>query len=1055
MWIALLGPLEAAGDDGGAVVVSGVRLRGLLALLALDAGQWASNDRVAGALWPGGPVAANTVQSLVSRLRGVLSDRKSIESGPGGYRLAIDPDDVDVHRFTRLAADGRRALSAEAYGRAAADLRGALDLWRAERADALDGVADDAVARLSAARTETALDLAEAELGLGRAAAVLPDIRALAEAAPLAERAQAQLMRALAATGRQADALAVFDRTRHRLADELGVDPSPLLAETHRTVLRGTPVAAPRRDNNLPAALTSFIGRDDDLAAIGAMLGPSRLVTLTGPGGAGKTRLAIGAASRADGDVRLVELAPVADPAEIPFALLTALDMHDTLLAAGRRGGPPVSGDPVDRLIAGLRRRPTLLVLDNCEHLVQDAATITARLLLGCPDLRVLATSREPLGLTGEALYPVAPLPYPERATTPDDALTYPAVRLFADRARSARPDFAVTPGNLTAVLDICRRLDGLPLAVELAAARLRGMTPEEIAARLGARFRLLTGGDRAALPRHRTLRAVVDWSWDLLDEPERALLSLLSVFAGGATLDAVEAVCAGDPLDALTSLVDRSLVVHGADGRYRLLETIREYGAERLTGDPAAAHAVHLAHAAYYLARAEDDEPRMRTGEQIGALERTTVEYDNLIGALRWATRAGEASTAVRLVASIGWYWWLRGRRVDGAQAAVEALAVEGPVEPVHRALAYVVCAFNAFEAGPAFGTVVGYVDKAIEVRDANGLRETNALLRMVDLLSIMIREPDETTLAKTVHLLEDADPWLRATSHSFHGALLVNRGNLELAVERLVVATDLFTAIGDRWGLSFALAELAEVSLWRGDLEVSADAFGRALKAEDELGAEPGLSQMRIRHAVCRSLIDPPDVASRRMEDVLADARASVEHNNIAHAGVAYAKHLHRIGDLDGATRVLDEMELELPLCQGPPHLDAMHAEVRALVLLDRGRFAEARELAAKSAELAVETTDGPILAGAVAAMAATAMGAGDAAGAAALLGEAELMRGTRDLSSAETTKATAAAREALGNERFEEIYAEALAQSRDEVITRLGNGREPWSPAMTGWT
>ncbi|MEV0645145.1 BTAD domain-containing putative transcriptional regulator [Phytomonospora sp. NPDC050363] len=1043
MWIALLGPLEAAGDDGRALPVAGSRLRGLLALLALDAGHWVSADRVGAALWPGGPVAANTVQSLVSRLRGALGDRELIASGPGGYRLGVAPDDVDAHRFARLAEQGRRALADDAHGRAAADLREALDLWRTDRPEALDGVADDAVARLLGELAEARLDLADAELGLGRAAPILPELRERAAAQPLAERAQAQLMRALAATGRQSEALAVFDATRRRLADELGVDPSPLLTETHRTVLRGKPVAV-RRDN-LPAAITSFIGRGDDLAAIGALLDSSRLVTLTGPGGAGKTRLAVSAAAvETGGDVRLVELAPVADPAEIPTAVMTALDLQEPV-PSGRRG-VPAAGDPVERIAAALRRRPVLLVVDNCEHLVDAAAAITARLLARCPELRVLATSREPLGITGEALYPVAPLPYPALARTVDDALAYPAVRLLAERARAARPDFAVTEANLGAVLDICRRLDGLPLAIELAAARLRAMTPAEVAARLGERFRLLTGGDRAALPRHRTLRAVVDWSWELLTGPERELLALMSVFAGGATLDAVEAVAGTDTVDALTSLVDKSLVVHGADGRYRLLETIREYGAERLTAG-GAAEDVHRRHAAHYLSIAEREEPRTRTSAQRAAIAALSADYDNILGALRWAVAHSEGETAVRIIAALGWYWWLRGRHID-RRLATDALALGDGVAPAHLALAHAGSAFNTFDSGDSLNEMLDHVERALALRDEHDLGAAYPQLRMLDLLSAMINMTGDGAVEATAHILEDPDPWARAAGHSFHGALLVNAGRLGRAIECFERAKAAFEDIGDHWGLSFVVAELAEISLMNGDLAAAGEAFDRAVALEDEIGADFGFSQMRIRRAAARALTDPPGRATALLRRTLVDARAAGEANNTVHAGVALADHLRRLGDLDGSAEALDLVAPDLARCLGPPHQVAIHQAARARLAVLRGE-PDAAELAREAVLSAAATGDGPILARALEASAEAAFAGGEPERAARMLAECEVVLGGVDRSSPEAGALTAGLRAALGERRFEEIYAGALAQDRAALVDRLGEGRPPWTP------
>ncbi|CUW31341.1 ATP-binding protein [Streptomyces reticuli] len=562
MRFGILGPVEIHTDDGTPLDPGGPRPRALLTLLLLDAGRPVSVRRLLDGLYgaepPAGAVAA--LQSQISRLRRRLAPHTGIDAVPAGYTLAVDPDAVDAHRFARLAAEGRTALAAGDHPRAAALLRDALALWRGPALpDLPDAHADRA--RLEELRRAAVPDRIEAELGSGRGPELVAELRALLRRHPLDERLYGQLMRALHAAGRPAEALAVYEEARRTLAGELGADPSPELSALHLHLLRDG-AGAPARPR-LPAQLTRFVGREAELSRIDRALADSRLVTLTGPGGVGKTRLALEAARTRAGtppDVCLVELAPLADGARIPYAVLAALGVRD--------GFRSPATDALDRLLAVLADREVLVVLDNCEHLVDAAARTVALLLGACPGVRVLATSRESLGITGELLVPVPPLP------------EEPAVRLLRDRARAVRPDF----DDHARVPEICRALDGLPLAIELAAARLRTLSVEELADRLHDRFRVLARGDRAKAPRHRTLRAVVEWSWELLDAEERDLASRLTVFAGGATLDAVAAVCGVPyPEDPLASLVEKSFL-EVSDGRYRMLETIRTFAAESLT---------------------------------------------------------------------------------------------------------------------------------------------------------------------------------------------------------------------------------------------------------------------------------------------------------------------------------------------------------------------------------------------------------------------------------------------------------------------------------------
>ena len=390
-------------------------------------------------------------------------------------------------------------------------------------------------------------DLIEAELRLGRGVDVIGDLESMVAANPLRERLAGQLMRALAAAGRTADALAVFDRLRAHLADELGVDPGAEIQALQLAVLRGeiepeVMIAPPsgRRHSNLRASLTSFIGREEELARVSTLLESGRLVTIVGPGGAGKTRLASEVAARwtsrrSDG-VWLIELAPVSDGKAIAQAMLGALGLLDTRSVDRRLGR--AAPESIEQLFDVLAEADCLLLVDNCEHLIGPVAVVVDQLLARCREVRILTTSREPLGIVGESLCLLPPLGLPPVGVAARDAADHPAVQLLVERAQAVHAGFAVDDSSVDDIVEIVQRLDGLPLAIELAAARLRVMPIGEIAARLSDRFRLLTGGSRTAMPRHRTLRAVVEWSWDLLAPDERLLAERLAVFPAGATVD-------------------------------------------------------------------------------------------------------------------------------------------------------------------------------------------------------------------------------------------------------------------------------------------------------------------------------------------------------------------------------------------------------------------------------------------------------------------------------------------------------------------------------------
>ena len=685
----VLGPVEAV-RAGQPVRLGGRRQRWLLALLLVEPGRAISSDRLIDELWQGEAPrgAEGTLRVYVSRLRSALGEN-TLFARPPGYVLDIEAEVVDAWRFERLYREGRDALARGAAGLAADRLGAALALWHGPAfADVRDGgvVADEA-RRLDELRLVALEERIDADLSLGRHASLVAELERLVAEEPLRERLWRQLVLALYHSQRQAEALAAYNRARTLLSESFGLDPSEELRALERAVLRQelAPASSAVERHNLPAPLTSFVGREHELDDIAGLLRAHRLVTLTGVGGAGKTRLALEAATRQigawTGGVWLVDLTAHADPRTTPSAVAGVL---------GVRERPDVSA--LEGLLQHLRDEEVLIVLDNCEHLASACGELVHEVLRASPSVRVLATSRIPLGAPGEVDYAVDPLPTPTDDLRGDEVAQFASVRLFLDRARALRRDFAATATDIATVARICRELDGLPLAIELAAARAKALSVDDIAGRLDDRFRFLRSWRRLAAPRQQTLRATIDWSYELLEANERELLAGLSVFAGGFTLDSVAAICTdGDRARAeelVSRLVESSLVVAGTRNgatRYRLLETIREYAAERLTST--ATDELHRSHAEHFLELAQ----HARTEDPVGkreALELLDRERDNMHAAMRWALAAG-SDLAVPLAAALWRYWLIRGHRRQGLDWLEQALALPAGTPSPPRAIA------------------------------------------------------------------------------------------------------------------------------------------------------------------------------------------------------------------------------------------------------------------------------------------------------------------------------------------------------------------------------
>ncbi|MGE3284926.1 MAG: BTAD domain-containing putative transcriptional regulator [Pseudonocardia sp.] len=672
--IDVLGPVRAT-VDGRRVDVGGPKPKLVLARLAMAAPHAVTVDGLIESLWGGRPpaTARKTVHGYICGLRAALGADAVVTAGPA-YRLGLHASAVDVHRFRTLVTRAAATGGEDAWE----TLSAATELWRGPP---LTGVGDGVFVAHEARRlAELYVDAVERQmeigLELGRDDVLVPVLEELVERHPLRERLWTTLMTALYRSGRQAEALAAYRRLRALLADELGIEPSEVAADLHSRMLAHDPGLARRahvdRRGNLPHRLTSFVGRELVTRQLEDVLRRSRLVTLVGAGGVGKSRLAEQVAARVASRFRhgvwLAELAPLRRGEPVPHAVAVALGIQ-------QRHGLGIA----ETVVAYCRDKTLLLVVDNCEHLLDDVGSLVERIVSTGEGVAVLATSREALGIAGEQVWPVAPLE------------TADAGALFAERAAAVRPSFRLERATVPVVDEICARLDRLPLAIELAAARIRTMTAAELAAHLDERFRLLTTRHRSAPDRHQSLRSAIDWSHDLLDGAEQELLAGLSVFSGGFDVTAAREVCGPDRdgqavADLLADLVDRSMVVVetvGGATRFRLLETIRAYAGERLEARRTAED-LRRRHAAYYAGLAERARPGLSGPEEGSWAQRLATDFDNLRSAVEWATTAGDVDLAFRLVAYLPdfTYWRIGYESATWAERAMEL--AEADVHPL-----------------------------------------------------------------------------------------------------------------------------------------------------------------------------------------------------------------------------------------------------------------------------------------------------------------------------------------------------------------------------------
>lgn len=872
----LLGPVEISTGER-LLRVPAEKQRALLAYLLLHADVAVPPETLIDAFWYDPPrTALKVVRVYISQLRKLLAGAGApdiLVTEPAGYRLRLDRSRLDVYRFEQLALAGHAALGDDEVETARAALGDGLSLWRGRAlADLRDApfVAEERV-RLEELRRGALYDRVEADLRLGRHEQLVPELEQLVARNPLDERFAARLLLALYRCGRQVDALAAFSAVRRRL-DDLGIEPGSELRRLQQAILRHAPELDPPTGDgrsgdrtNLPAPPTSLLGREPELADISTLLQRGRLVTLTGPAGSGKTRLAVEVAAAAgrryrDG-VWFVPLATLRDPRQVPSAVAAALRIESG------------ADEAAAELEESLRNRRLMLVLDNFEHLL-DAAPRLGDWLASAPGLTLLVTSRAPLGLTGEFEYPVLPLAA-ERA-----------VELFVERARAVNPGFVLTDENALPVAEVCRRLDGLPLSIELAATRTRLLPPSELLARLGSRLDLLHTGPRGAPERHRGLRATLAWSHQLLSPPASRVFARLGVFVGGCTLEAAEPICGrdgDDVLDSLEELVEHSLVqvAEGQPPRFSMLETMREYACELLAASPEEEAEAGRRHAEFFVALAERAVPEYAGPNQAAWHRRIELEHDNFRAALGWSLDGGDAAVGLRLATALARFWDVHGHYAEGLRWLSTALEIT-PAEPsrvrahallrraslLNRQRRYAearasaeLCLKVARELGDA-GTVRDAILRLGEILAGSGqhaaaeavFSESVALARAAGDDGTVVAASIDTAYvalvdgnaARAREVLEDVEPLCRRLDNRRLTAILLSNlgfallaaGERDMAAERLREGLAIAFDIGHRGEMAYCLIGLAAAAVGDGAYERAARLLGAVAALREAIG-------------------------------------------------------------------------------------------------------------------------------------------------------------------------------------------------------------------------
>jgi predicted ATPase/DNA-binding SARP family transcriptional activator len=832
--VRVLGPVEVVGE-AGAVRLPGRKQRRLLAALVVRAGASAATDVLIEAIWAGmpPPSAPKLLQVYVSQLRKALADGIRIETRGGGYALALDARSLDAARFEQLLGQGSAARREGNPRLALSLLDRALSLWRGAAYGELayEDFARTEAERLEELRTVAVEERFESGLALGRHAELLPELQSSASARPLRERLQAQLMLALYRCGRQTDALELYRAVRKRLRDDLGLEPGPELRELQRRILDQDPgLDATRAEeppgSALPVAPNPLLGRERELAELRDLLlrDDVRLLVLTGAGGSGKTRLALEAAHETAGSfangAAFVELAPLRDPALLVGAIAGALAIE-----------PVGDEEPLETLGAFLRPRELLLVLDNAEHL-REATPMLSALLARAPRLTLLVTSRTVLHLSGEHVYPVQPL------------AEKPALALFVARARQADVRFVADEADAGSIRSICARLDGLPLAIELAAARTPTLRPRELLDRLDPRLPLLTGGPRDLPARQQTLRATLDWSFGLLTVPEQELAARLAVFVGRFDLDAATVVCDAD-LDRLASLAGQSLLRRTGEGEFAYLETIREYALERLGGLPDADE-IRRRHFRHFLALAETSDlsaVRRRGGER---LDLARAALDNLRAALAWSLETDSVELGLELASAMERFWVTHDPR-EGMRWFEALLGHPGAeaVAPEVRAHALRAYGGAADIAGEDEAARRLYEQSLAGFEQLGDERGRAVLLHRLGISALRRGELEQARelveASQAIHE-RSGDRWGLAQTAGTLGAVARDAGDRQRALELVESSAAEAREVGVRWWESGMLAEQAALLLHAGRIEEAEARARESLALADEMGDGAG---------------------------------------------------------------------------------------------------------------------------------------------------------------------------------------------------------------------